>query len=197
MLRAGLAAAAMMGFSSAASAAPIPLFPQITNDGVYSIDPALAASLGLTGATHIGVIGLRSTDTPSAFAVGDTFDAATLFDSTADDGAILGFLNAFSTSLSYTGAELASLGTTEILLFDRAGDNRIFNAAFFGFSTSGNIVFNGTSTYNAGQSRGDFAAAFDVTAPIPLPGAAWLMLTGLAGFFGWRRRAQRKAAVAA
>ncbi|MEL6830954.1 MAG: VPLPA-CTERM sorting domain-containing protein, partial [Pseudomonadota bacterium] len=32
-------------------------------------------------------------------------------------------------------------------------------------------------------------------APIPLPAAAWMFLTGLAGFFGWRRRNRKQAAV--
>ncbi|MEL7548081.1 MAG: VPLPA-CTERM sorting domain-containing protein [Pseudomonadota bacterium] len=56
---------------------------------------------------------------------------------------------------------------------------------FFKFTTE--EVGNGNPRGNPGLRIQSFEVA-----EVPLPGAAWLMLTGLAGFFGWRRRNRKK-----
>jgi hypothetical protein len=195
-LFAGLAAA-LLG-ATAAQALPITQFQRFTNDGVHTLNAAQAAWLGAPTADRIAFLRLRNGG-GLAYAAGDTFDAATLLGSTANDDKLLGLLNGLGdpTLIAYSGSPYAVLGTTTML---SASD--VYAAVAFVFrSDAGSIVFTGrnSATFDGGQTRGDYTAlvppapddltSFDGAAPtVPLPGALALMLVALGGFAGLRAR---------
>lgn len=171
-----------------ASAATIPQFNRTTNDGVYDLSAAQASALGYAGAEYIGFFRVREGN-GTTFNAGDTFDASTMFASvTSGAGSILAFLNGRNPDLSYTGAAFDDLGTTTV-----GALNSYTEGVAFLFSGTGNIVFRGSSTFNAGQSRGAITG-IDV-APIPLPAGLVLLLSGLVGL-GLFARKQRPVATA-
>jgi len=171
--------AVVAGLATSANAAYLSSFSDSTNDGVFTLTTQQATQLGNASADRIGI--LRIADGLA----GDTFDQNTILNSTLDDAAILGILNGSASSLSYTGVEFDELGTTTLLAdftiptrFDFVpGVYFLFNSA------SGNIVFNGTSTFNPADNRGAFELA-----PVPLPAAAWMLIAGLGGLFAFGRR---------
>ena len=75
----------------------------------------------------------------------------------------------------------------------RANNNTFVTLALSGLE--GTFFKFTTEELGGGNPRGNPGLriqSIDV-AEVPLPGAAWLMLTGLAGFFGWRRRSRKTA----
>lgn len=74
---------------------------------------------------------------------------------------------------------------------------QLLTLSIVGFSTDGgNTIVDQFRSVEGGSNSADLYAKF--TAPIPLPAAGWMFLTGLAGL-GWvgRRRIKKKAALAA
>lgn len=177
------AAASALVLASQAQAVPLTQINKFTNDGVYSLSQTQADQLGYSDADFIAFLRPRS-GRGVTLATGDTFDATTLFNSTKNDSKIIAFLNGENTGLSYTGDAFDPLGTTTIL--NNSG-SFYEGTAFLFESGVGNIVFNGSATFNEGQSRGAFDREIGA---VPVPAALPLLAAGVAalGFAGYRRR---------
>ncbi|ABG31053.1 VPLPA-CTERM sorting domain-containing protein [Roseobacter denitrificans] len=176
--------AGLVVLGSSASAATINQFNKTTNDGVYTLTAAQATALGDASATRIGFFRVRE-GSGTVFNAGDTFDQTTMANSvTSGAGNIIAFLNGRNSSLTYTGGTLEALGTTTV-----GSSNSYYEGVAFLFSGTGNIVFRGSSTFNAGQTRGAFDGV-GIPAAVPLPAAAWMLIAGLGGLaaFGRRRK---------
>lgn len=185
------AALALTMIVGGAQAASITQFNKTTNDGVYTLSQAQADHFGFSTADRIAFFRIREGN-GTAFSDGDTFDATSLANSfTSNGSSILAFLNGTNAALTYTGDTLNPatgafdlLGTTTV----GAADSYYEGVAFLFNNLSGNIVAGGTSTFNGGQTRGDFV--FNV-APVPIPAAGPLFLAALGAFgFAARRRRQ-------
>jgi hypothetical protein len=174
-------AVALAMMTCSASAATINQFNKTTNDGVYTLTQAQADYFGFSSATNIGFFRVRDGN-GTTFSAGDTFDAITMENSiTSGASNVLAFLNGTNTGLTYTGNTLTPatgvfslLGTTTI----GAGSSYYEGVAFL-FSGSGAIVFRGSSTFDAGQTRGEFD--FTVPPAVPLPAAFPLLLAAVGG----------------
>lgn len=171
----------------------VSVFQRTTNDGVYALNAAQAAALGLEGATKLGLLRVRPGNGVS-WSAGDFFDEQTL-DRTRRNGSVFGYLNgplapdfvpqAFNgETILYDGDVFEALGTT---VFQQASDpgQRLVAAVAFGFT--GTVTFNGVSTFS-GVTLGD--APIAVPPPVPLPAAGWLLLVGLGGLAFLQRRTQ-------
>jgi len=175
-----------VGAANVTNAAPITSFSSITNAGVFTLSAEQSGLLGEPTADRIGLLRITEGST------GDTFDSDSIFASvTSNSGAIIGLLNGSAVGLSYTGNTFDSLGETTLLQDFTITDRFDFDPGIYMLfnSDSGNIVFAGSSTFNGGQTRGDFEGL----APIPLPAAGWLLLTAFGGL-GLAARRRRKAA---
>jgi hypothetical protein len=171
-----------MGAATVASAATINQFNKTTNDGVFTLSQAQADFLGYSDARFIGFYRVREGN-GTTFNDGDTFNVTTMFNSvTSNASKILAFLNGENPGLTYTGGYLDPLGQTTV------GEDNSYTAgvAFLFGENAGNIVFRGSSTYNGGQSRGDFDLV--VPSAVPLPAAAWMLIAGLGGLAAFARR---------
>lgn len=107
-------------------------------------------------------------------------------------------LNATSGTWSLDTAPIAGFDSALIVL---KGSNNMAAYLFTNVLDVASGSFNMGAFPNPSGKNNQDLSNFSVyvsgdLAPIPLPGAAWLMLTGLAGFFGFRAR-RRKAAAAA
>ena len=183
----------VMATAGAANAAYIASFNRTTNDGVYSLSDAQADYLGVTCTNDcfIGYFRVREGN-GTVINDGDTFDQASIFGSvTSGSASILGLFNGLGVSpdIEYASATpFASLGLTTLHA------KSIPAAVAFVFdSSAGNIVFKGSSTFNASQSRGA-----DPNVPIgaiPEP-STWALLIGGFGLAGAALR-RRRSAVAA
>ncbi|MDW4500376.1 VPLPA-CTERM sorting domain-containing protein [Sulfitobacter sp. D35] len=173
-------AVGIASLAGAASAATITQFNKTTNDGVYNLSAAQAAYLGDASATHIGFFRVREGN-GTVLNAGDTFNVATMNNSvTSGAGSILAFLNGRNADLGYTGDFFDALGETTL-----GAATSFYEGVAFLFSGNGNIVFRGSSTFNAGQTRG----ALDLDVPaVPLPAAGWLLVAGLGGLGLMKRR---------
>jgi hypothetical protein len=171
-----------MGAATVASAATITQFNKTTPDGVFTLSQAQADHLGQSEARFIGFYRIREGN-GTVFDAGDTFDVTTMFNSvTSNASKILAFLNGENPGLAYTGGYLDPLGSTTV------GEANSYTAgvAFLFGEGAGNIVFRGSGTYNAGQTRGEFD--FEVPSAVPLPAAAWMLIAGLGGLAAFARR---------
>ncbi len=173
-----------LSLAGAAGAAHIGAFYKTTNDGVYDLSSAEALALGYAGAKYIGYFRVREGNGVT-FGMGDSFDTHTILNSTQDDSKIIALLNGTNAGLGYAGGILQALGKTTI-----ASDaSSFYEGVAFLFSTTSNIVFSGTSTFNASQSRG--ALPYDVApASVPLP-AALPMLAAAIGAIGLASRRRK------
>jgi hypothetical protein len=175
-----LAATLMAG---AVAAAPISQFNKTTNDGVYTLTQSQADALGYGTADYIGFFRVRE-GSGTVFDSGDTFDATTLANSvTSGLGNIIAFLNGRNGDLGYSGGFFDDLGTTTV-----GTGNSYYEGVAFLFSNPGNIVFRGTSTFNSGQTRGEFDGVGLDVAPVPVPAALPMLIAGLGGFAALRRK---------
>lgn len=184
-------AAALSLLGASASAVTIDFStnnPRLTNDGVFTISAAQADKLGISGATRVGAVGIR-TPSRSGYDVGDMFNVSALLEGViGGQSNIIGWLNGTNSNVSYTGAAFAPLGDTTITGFDRASDRKLFSVVYFGFA-NGDVTVRGTNTFGFNAASADFSTIV----PIPLPAAGWLMLAGLGGL-GVAARRRRKAA---
>ncbi len=179
------AAIGLLGSVGAASAATISQFNKTTNDGVFELTGSQADLLGYSTATHIAFFRVREGN-GTDFSAGDTFDGATMAASvTSGLGNIIAFLNGTNSGLTYTGSAFEALGETVV------GDaTSYYNGVAFLFSGTGNIVFRGSSTFNAGQSRGVLDDPNLQVSAVPVPASLPFLLAGLGGLFALRRRAR-------
>lgn len=137
-------------------AALIPFVKKTTNDGVFSLSEEQAAFLGDRTATHIAFLRLRK-GRGINWRKGDTLNLDTVLNSTQHDHKILGVFNGVHGDLNYDGDAFTPFVSATI--HRRRGG--YFRGVAFTFAASvGNISFNGTSTFNAGQTRrtADFIA---------------------------------------
>ncbi len=191
-------AAAMILVAAPASAARIDAFTKSTNDGVYELTQAQIDHFGVEDAAYIGFYRprFRKADLDD-YAIGDVFDADTILASAANQSSankILAVLNGDNQHLDYTGGLFDPLGTTVI---ESVRTGYVRGVAFLFGDDVGNIVFQGTSTFNEGQSRGLLAfdpppsptgpAGSTTPAAVPLPAGLVLLATG-AGALGLMRR---------
>lgn len=177
-----LATAAALCAGTMASAATITQFNKATPDGVFTLSQAQADHLGHSDARFIGFYRIREGN-GTTFDAGDTFNVTSLFNSvTGNAGSILAFLNGRNPGLTYTGGYLDPLGETTV----GAADSYASGVAFLFGEGSGNIVFRGSGTFNAGHTRGEFD--FEVPTAVPLPAAAWMLIAGLGGLAAVARR---------
>lgn len=171
-----------VALTSAAEASLVTQFNKTTNDGVYTLSAADAIALGVPSADRVGFFRVREGN-GTTFEVGDTFNAASIMNSiTSNAGAVLGLFNGTNGDLGYTGGTFAPLGTTVL----GAADSYYEGVMFAFANSSGNIVFRGSSTFNGGQTRGDFP--YSLT---PVPEATSLCVWGgmiLVGGLVARRR---------
>ncbi|SET24035.1 PEP-CTERM sorting domain-containing protein [Thalassotalea agarivorans] len=162
--------------SFTANAGLITYVKKTTNDGVYSITQAQADFLGVSDADHIAFLRLREGN-GITWDVGDYFDPTTVFNSTGNDAKILGLFNGLNGDLSYVGGSFAAF-TMATIQVDSSG---FYQGIMFAFnSASGNIVFNGTSTFNSGQSRGAIGSVVPTGARVDVPEPESLALLSLA-----------------
>lgn len=173
-------------FAGGASGATISMFNKTTNDGVYTLEAGQVLALGYDPAQvdRIGFLRIREGN-GTTFNDGDTFDQNSVYSSvTSNSGSIVALLNGTSAELSYTGNTFDVLGTTTV----GTSNSYYAGVAFLFHSSSGNIVFKGTSTFNGGQTRG----VYPNISAVPIPAAVWLFgsaLIGMAGV-GYRRKRQ-------
>lgn len=187
----GIALSAALLIGSLAHAASITQFDRTTNDGVFTLSDGQKAFLGTTS-DFIGFLRPRAAN-GDTFNAGDTFDVSTLTNTlTGGAGLVEKFLNGTNGGLTYTGNAFDDLGTTTV-----GDDADYFRGVAFLFSAGGDIVFtgavSGTSTFNAGQTRGPAGDRVpEATAPVPLPAAAWMLIAGVGGLaYAGRRRATK------
>ncbi|WP_025898962.1 hypothetical protein [Sneathiella glossodoripedis] len=181
-------AAALFMLTSVSNAAYVSSFNKHTNDGVYTLNQAQKDFFGVSGAEYIGFLRVRSGNGVS-WNAGDYFDQTSVLNSTGSDSKILALLNGLGdpANVTYTGNNLETLGSTT-LVNSSADVSGIYEGIAFLFgSTVGDIVFNGTATFNQGQTRGEWDYQVSV---VPLPAALPLYAAGVAvlGFLGWKRR---------
>ncbi|MEM1108998.1 MAG: PEP-CTERM sorting domain-containing protein [Planctomycetota bacterium] len=149
-------------------AAFVSSFERTTNDGVFTLTPQQAADLGSPTADRIGFFRIRDNRDGDNFEPGDTFDQTSILASvTSNAGAIIDILNGENAGLTYTGEFYESLGVTTI----GASDSFFRGVAFTFNSSSGNIVFRGSSTFDPGTTSGAFV-------PIPEPASLTLLAAG-------------------
>lgn len=183
-----LFALSLMFFAGTSTAAYISQFNKTTNDGVFTLSADQVSFLGYdpSAVDRIGFFRVREGN-GTVFNNGDTFDVTTMQNSVIGGANnIVAFLNGTNADLTYTGNAFEALGTTTV----GAADSYFRGVAFLFHSSSGDIVFRGTSTFNGGQTRG----AYEGISAVPLPAAAWLFGSAMLGMvgLGYRRR-DRKA----
>lgn len=180
-----LLAVSLVVSGGAQAASYIQEFKKTTNDGVFSLTAEQADFFGVSTDDHIGFFRVREGNGVS-FDAGDTFDVSTMLNSLMSGaGSVIKFLNGTNGALGYSGDAYDDLGTTTL-----GDENSYYRGVAFLFSGTGNIVFNGSSTFNSGQSTGDLD--FTPPAAVPLPAGLPLLLTALGGVALIARR--RKAA---
>ncbi|NMH61404.1 PEP-CTERM sorting domain-containing protein [Alteromonas ponticola] len=165
--------------TGAANAALITSVNKTTNDGVYTLSTEQADQLGVSGADRIAFLRLREGNGVN-WNVGDYFNVSTILNSTNNDSKIMGIFNGWNVDLTYVGDDFDTFTTATI---DTDLSGFVEGIAFAFSSTSGNIVFNGTSTFNGGQTRGD---ADFLTASVPEPGTILTLSLGLFGLMARR-----------
>lgn len=188
----GIMALGLLAAPLTASAAYISSFGRTTNDGVFTLTSAQAAFLGTPTADRIGFFRVRAFGSPSVtWSAGDYFDSASVLATvTSNGGAILGLFNGLGDGqLTYASGGLYSPFTSATFNSANTVDGELFRAIAFTFnSASGNIVFRGSATFNPALTSG--VSDVPTAPPVPLPAAAWLLLSGLAGLgvLGRRRK---------
>lgn len=191
ILTGAVAALAMAGAASAASAVNLSPSNQGGKEVIANIGGQLAGLFSITGATVGDQLTLADVQAEqlSGFAITGIFagDPTTIPPAGFQSGGIVlpgtaTVPNLFD-DLSGTGVEVSALSS---------GSGSVFDALFIQFDvvfgTTGTIaVFEGTSTFSVDDS-------VDLTAVVPVPAALPLMASALGalGFVGWRR--QKKAA---
>ena len=155
--------------ASASQAALISQFNRATNDGVFSLTSGQAAYLGTPTATKIGLLRIRSGNGVS-WSVGDTFNAASVLNSiTSGVGNVLGVFNG---------------------PIDADFNGSIDPNGLFLTYTGGLWDPLGTTTFEQTKGPADIPA-------VPLPAAAWFLLTALGGLGGLRWLKGRQAGTTA
>lgn len=177
--------------AAAADAATIDRFSKTTNDGVFTLTPEQAMHLGAPGADRIAFFRVRE-GRGVRFMAGDVFDEGTL-DASVRSGrdAIIAFVNGEAEGLRYEGRPFERLGRVVI---DSDANSFSRGVAFLFNSQAGDIVFEGSATFNGDQTRGVFALSTPepsaAPAPIPAPATLPLMAAGLGALAlmrKWRR----------
>jgi hypothetical protein len=187
-LGAATAAALALATTSAQAA-----FDFVIENGGKPFNPSEAqeTALGLDSNTALGLVGFQNATEGSTITASDITSEIT-------SGTISGLLKGPASSLVTYDGPGTTLEELTIEGLDRASDGRVFNAFYVAFDESETIVFSnlgdGTATLSAGNF-GDLGEVPADLAPVPLPAAAWLMISGLAGV-GYTAYRGRKAAAA-
>ena len=179
------AAVILFAFVPAAEAATITSFARGTNDGVYALTAAQKAYFKLSDAAYIGFFRPRAANNAPAYAVGDTFDANTIFNSVSGDANILAILNGDNLQLDYSGDYLSPLKTTTVTV----SGTSFYRGVALLLKANSVVTFAGGNFSTQGNSP-QIRAAFDWEPPaeVPLPAAAPLLIAALGSLWLLRRR---------
>jgi hypothetical protein len=179
--------AAIILFTSlpAAEAATITSFARGTNDGVFALTAAQKAYFKLPDAAYIGFFRPRAANNAPAYAVGDTFDANTIFNSVSGDTNILAVLNGDNLQLDYSGDYLAPLKTTTVTV----GGTSFYRGVALLLKANSVVNFAG-GNFSTQSNSAQIRATFDWEPPaeVPLPAAAPLFIAALGSLWFLRRR---------
>jgi hypothetical protein len=200
---------AAMFAAGPANAAYISKFTNTTNDGTRFLTPSDAAALGLSSNYNtLGLFRVQNFCFPSACAIGDTFDAATILASiTGSTPASLVASSIFSgyspnSNINYGAAPFQTLGIATLLAIPPGGGGWIsgLDVAFAWDGTQGNVVFLGTDTFSpcttlstTGNCRPVSTLQGFPGASVPEPSTIALIAMALLSLFSFglmRRRAE-------